>query len=139
MQQMTDADINQIYKQCINFLKEKVSYCFQSRQANLTNWVLGTWSMKTQCLTTLKKGTEVDEAKVATATNQNQARRPNTQLGRQMAMNPMQHYRQQQYVERLVLNTQQQETKTQDDEHEDLANDFCTAFQDVELSVVSHA
>lgn len=136
---MTDADINRIYEQCINFLKENVSYCFQSRRANPTNWVLGTWSMKTRRSTILKKGTEADKAKVATATNRNRARRPNTRPGRQMATNPMYPYRQRQRVERLIQNTPQQETKTQDDEDEVEDNPFLDAFQGVELSAAARA
>jgi hypothetical protein len=133
MQQMMDGEIERIYDQCINFLKENVSYCFQSRQPNPMNWALGTWSIKTQCLTILKKGIEADKAKVAEATNWNCMRRPNTQPDRQMATNHMYRYRQHQHLERLIRNNQQQET-TQDDEE-----NFCNAFQNAELSEATHA
>jgi hypothetical protein len=148
---MTDADINQIYEQCIDFLKENVSYCFQSRRANPTNWVLGTWSMKTRRSTILKKGTEADKSKVATATNRNRARRPNTRPGRQMATNPLYRYRQRQRVDRLIRNTPQQtqddedeepqqETKTQDDEDEEEVDLFRDAFHHgAELSAAARA
>jgi hypothetical protein len=36
-QQMMDKEIEGIYDQCSNFLKENVSYCFQSQQSNPTN------------------------------------------------------------------------------------------------------
>jgi hypothetical protein len=51
-----------------------------------------------------------------------------------MATNPMYRYRQRQRVERLIRNTPQQETKTQDDEDEVEDNPFHDAFQGVELS-----
>jgi hypothetical protein len=106
-QQMTDGEIERIYDQCVNFLKDNVSYCFQSRRLTPTNWGLGTWSLKTRRSTILKKGTEADKAKVALTTNRNRARRPSTRPGRQMATNPLYRYKQHQPVDRLIRNNYQ--------------------------------
>ncbi len=133
---VTDVDINRIYEQCLAFLKENVSYCFASRRTNPTKWVLGTWSLKTRRSTILKKGTEADKAKLATATNRNQRRRALTQPGRQMAENPMYPYRQRQHVGRLL-------TQAVNDDHDEEENDegkaFGDAFQDVELTAAAQA
>jgi hypothetical protein len=101
---MTDVAIESIYDQCVNFLKENVSFCFQSRRTNATQWGVGTWSLKTRRSTILKHGTEADKAKVAAATNRNQAKRTTTRPGRQGAVNPHYRYRQRQRVERLFRN-----------------------------------
>jgi hypothetical protein len=134
-QQMTDREIKRIYNQCVNFLKDNVSYCFQSRRSAPTNWGLGTWSLKTRRSTILKKGTEADKAKVALATNRNRARRPSTRPGRQMATNPLYRYRQRQRVDRLIRNNHQpqQENNLQETAQDD-GDAFGNAFENVELS-----
>jgi hypothetical protein len=122
--QVTDAEINRIYEQCLSLLKEKLSYCFASRQTNPTKWKLGTWPLKTRHSTILKKGTEAEKAKVATTTNQNRMRRALTRPGRQRAVDPLCPYRQRQRVDGLICNTTpQEETKTQDghDNHHEAA------------------
>jgi hypothetical protein len=150
-QQMTDGEIERIYDQCINFLKENVSYCFQSRRANPTNWALGTWSIKTRRSSILKNGTEEDKAKVVDATNRNRARGPNTRPGRQNATNPLYRYRQRSRVERLIRNNQQQETKEDDEDafgnrnnqqqetKEDDEDVFGNVFHNAELSEAARA
>jgi hypothetical protein len=140
-QQMMDGEIERIYDQCVNFLKDNVSYCFQSRRSAPTNWGLGTWSLKTWRSTILKKGTEADKAKVALATNRNRARRPSTQPGRQMAMNPLYRYRQRQRVDRLIGNNNQpqQENNLQETAQQDEGDAFGNAFENVELSDAARA
>ena len=139
-QQMTDGEIERIYDQCVNFLKDNVSYCFQSRRSAPTNWGLGTWSLKTRRSTILKKGTEADKAKVALATNRNRARRPSTRPGRQMATNPLYRYRQRQRVDRLIRNNNQpqQENNLQETAQDD-GDAFGNAFENVELSDAARA
>jgi hypothetical protein len=122
---MTDVAIERIYDQCVDFLKENVSYCFASLRTNPTKWGLGTWSLKTRRSTILKKGTVADKAKVAAATNRNRARVPGTRPGRQVATNPHYRYRQRQRVERLLRNNipagdnQQQEAAENDGEQQE--------------------
>jgi hypothetical protein len=64
--QVIDAEITRIYEQCLSFLKGNISYCFGSRRMNPPKWVLGTW-LKTRHSTILKKGTDADKVKIATA------------------------------------------------------------------------
>jgi hypothetical protein len=139
-QQMADGEIKRIYGQCMTFLKDNVSYCFQSRRSAPTYWGFGTWWLKTRRSTILKKGTEVDKAKVALATNRNRARRPSTRLGRQMATNPLYRYRQRQRVDRLIRNNDQplQENNLQETAQDD-GDAFGNAFENVALSEAAHA
>jgi hypothetical protein len=142
-QQMTDGEIERIYDQCVNFLKDDVSYCFQSRQLTPTNWGLETWSLKTRRSTILKKGTEADKAKVVLATNQNQARRPSTRPGRQMATNPLYRYG----TDSVSVWTgssgttihPNKKTNNLQERAQDDGDAFGNAFENVELSEAAHA
>jgi hypothetical protein len=136
-----DGEIKSIYDQCLNFLKDNVSYCFQSQQSTPTNWGLGTWSLKTWPSTVLKRGTEADKAKGGLATNRNRARRPRTRPGRQMATNPLYRYRQRQRVDRLIRNNNQpqQENNLQETAQQDDGDAFGNAFENVELSDAARA
>jgi hypothetical protein len=83
---------------------------------------------------------EVDKAKVAfLAMNRNKVRRPNTQIGRQIATNPLYWSRQHQHMDWLIRNNNwQQEINLQETTQDDGGDAFGDAFQNVELSEAAH-
>ena len=59
---MTVTEIDSYYERCVEFLRNRVSYCFKGSATAPLGWKLATWCNRTRYSTILKKGTELDKS-----------------------------------------------------------------------------
>jgi hypothetical protein len=70
--EITDKMIEEYYNDCVDYLKERVSYCFEKGDA--MNWTLSTWSKKVQRSYIEKHGNQSDKEHLKEATPSNKER-----------------------------------------------------------------
>jgi hypothetical protein len=71
---VTDEDLERIYSNCIDFLKERVSYLWKGR-SNPKEYSLGTWSNKVSYSAIKKFGSNSDKAYLLEPSNRNKDKR----------------------------------------------------------------
>ena len=68
----SNSDFEIYYNKCIQYLKSRVSYCFEKKGHR--TWSTGTWSVRIQRSSIVKNGTEDDKAQLGTESKRNRAK-----------------------------------------------------------------
>jgi len=101
---LSAAQIDGMYKKCLDFLRERVSYCFAGNK-NPESWTLGTWANKTRRAAIEQYGTMEDKSFLSAPLARNKKKAAGTK--RKKA--PASQYR---YQRRSRQQTQQQQPQT---------------------------
>ena len=72
---MTVQEIGVYYDKCVEFLRERVSYCFAREKGGALAWSTATWANKIQRSSVLKYGTDADKSFLKVATKRNNPHR----------------------------------------------------------------